>query len=542
MSKKRFISTKICTLSTADCKEYVFADCREMMRKYKFSEDEIALFIAEINDILTVYRKRFGEEKKVEYIVRRKLLRVECSLIIKGEKVGPYDEETESSTRRMTEKALKPLLVNKTEQVSYIYSIGRNFIMLSSPEIQTKAIWKSPVLWAIVLGIVVGIICYHLPQKANSLIIDDILSPVFNVTIGVVTGIMAPVILISMITAVSALQSINDLTHLGFKIIGRFLISICSVMVIGIAMTLLFYHNFGVTTMDFGPRNLVEMILSVIPTDIVSPLLKGNAPQLVVLGLFFGAALLLLGNRVDGLKDTLGQINAWIMTAMGMAMVICPVLPFISIASMIARGQWTTILKGWEFILLSYLIAAVCGLLKLLIVCIKFKVNIGVLWKKLWPMISISFSSGNNSTMLKTEYEISKNELGIKPEFSSFWIPMSQALLNPRQTINMIIPPILIMKYIGSPMSLYFLLVYALLLLELSIASPGTTAGWTIMFASLGLPSEYVGTFMMYKILTANFNAAYGALQAGLEQIESANRFEAIDLDKLREKSQHADG
>ena len=541
MSKKRFISTKTCTLSTSDCKEKVYADCREMLKKYKFSDDEIALYIAEINDIIGIYRKKFGEDQQIEYLVRKRFHRIECSLIIEGEKVGPYDEETESSTRRMTEKALKPLLVNKTDQISYIYSIGRNFVIVSSPEIQAKSIWKSPILWSIILGIAVGILCYHLPVKVNSLIIDDILSPVFSITIGVITGIMAPVILISMITSVSALQSINDLTNLGFKIIGQFIISICSVMLVGIALTLIFYHNFGVTSMDFQPGNLVELILGIIPTDVVSPLATGNAPQLVVLGVFFGAALLLLGNRVDGLKDTLGQINAWIMTAMGMAMVICPVLPFISIATMIARGEWMTLLKGWEFIVLSYLIATVCGLIKLLVVCLKYKVKFGVLWKKLWPMISASFASGNNTTMLKMEYEISKNELGIKPEFSSFWIPMSQALLNPRQTINMIIPPILIMKYIGSPMSLSFLLVYALLLLELSIASPGTTAGWTIMFAALGLPSEYVGTFMMYKILTANYNAAYGALQAGLKQIESAKKFDAIDLEKLRGESQHAD-
>ncbi len=99
----------------------------------------------------------------------------------------------------------------------------------------------------------------------------------------------------------------------------------------------------------------------------------------------------------------------------------------------------------------------------------------------------------------------------------------------------MIIPPILILKYTNTPISLIFLVVYVLLVLELSIANPGTTGAWTILFAALALPPEYVGTFMMYKLFTANFNAAYGALQVGLEQIEAANRFDAIDLDKLRE-------
>lgn len=41
---------------------------------------------------------------------------------------------------------------------------------------------------------------------------------------------------------------------------------------------------------------------------------------------------------------------------------------------------------------------------------------------------------------------------------------------------------------------------------------------------------------MMYKLFTANYNAAYGALQVGLEQIEAAYLQGEIDLDKLREK------
>ena len=39
---------------------------------------------------------------------------------------------------------------------------------------------------------------------------------------------------------------------------------------------------------------------------------------------------------------------------------------------------------------------------------------------------------------------------------------------------------------------------------------------------------------MTYKLACANYNAAYGALQVGLEQIEAAYKFDAIDLDRLR--------
>ena len=181
-----------------------------------------------------------------------------------------------------------------------------------------------------------------------------------------------------------------------------------------------------------------------------------------------------------------------------------------------------------------YVTDTICGGVKLARVCLKFKVKPSVLWRKLKPLVGNAFASANTNTMLKQEYEISERDLGIKPEFSSFWIPMSQAMLNPRSTIMLVIPPILILKYTGMPISSAFLLVLIILVLELSIANPGTTGGWTILFASLGFPADFVGLFMTYKLACANYNAAYGALQVGLEEIEAASEFDAIDLDKLR--------
>lgn len=533
MSRKRFLSTKLSTLSAEDVKN-IYAECREYLEKNKFSKDEIALYIAAVNDVMMIYREHFGEEKEIEYFVHKRFGKIELSIILKGEKISPFEAAEEESTRILAEKALRPLLVNKTEQITHLYSAGRNYVIITSPPYRSKSILKSPMLWSVILGVILGIICYKLPENAKGLILDDILNPVFKVTIGIITGIMAPVVLVSMITSVSALQSIEDLTNLGFKIIGRFLITILSVMAAGIGITLIFYHNFGVSGVDFEPGNLIELLLDIIPTDFVSPLMEGNTPQLVVLGLFMGAALLVLGNKVDGLKDILGQVNAWVMSSMSIAMKVVIVVPFISIASTIGKGNGMALLNGWEFIVASYVIATVCGLVKLIVVCVKYKVGVGVIWKKLWPMIANAFASANNSTILKMEYDISENDLGIKPEFSGFWIPMSQAMLNPRQTINMIIPPILILKYTNTPISLPFMVVYVLLLLELSIANPGTTGSWTIMFAALALPPEFVGTFMLYKLFTANYNAGYGALQVGLEHIEAAHKFDAIDLERLR--------
>ena len=446
------------------------------------------------------------------------------------------DSEEEGDTGRSVQRALNPLVWDQTVVTSHIYLQGFNIVTIASPRIEGKAIHRSPMLWASILGLVCGLLCLYLPDEIRSVILNDIAKPVQSVCLGMMAGAMGPVILLSMITAISALGSINDLTNLGFKIIGRFIFITLSVMVVGIAVSLCFYNVTGEGSTDFQLGQINEIVLGILPTNILSPLLEGNVPQLVVLSIALGAALLMLENKVDGLKELLNQVHKWAMSLMDIVMTIAPIIPFICIFTTVAQGTGADLLNGWEFLVAIYVAVTICGAIKLARVSIKYKVGPGVLWRKLKPMIGTSFAAANNSAMLKQEYEISKDELGIKPEFSSFWIPMSQAMLNPRSTLMFTIPSFLILKYTGMPISTSFLLVLIILVLELSIANPGTTGGWTILFAALGFPTEYVGMFITYKLACANYNAAYGALQVGLEQIEAASKFDAIDLDKLRQE------
>ena len=70
---------------------------------------------------------------------------------------------------------------------------------------------------------------------------------------------------------------------------------------------------------------------------------------------------------------------------------------------------------------------------------------------------------------------------------------------------------------------------------ERLVARGSSRTMWVIiLFAALALPADYVGMFMTYRLACTNYNAAYGALQVGLEQIEAAYEFDAIDLDQLR--------
>lgn len=513
----------------------ISAECRALLEKYGFSGDEIDVYLKRVLSVFGCYRQQLSQSTTFEYRIYKRYGRVELWLILKGKRIDPREEEREQGDiAQFIQQLLNPLVWNQTVVTSHIYVAGYNIVTVASPRIRAKKPHQSPMLYSSLLGLVCGLICLQLPEGIRSVIVEDFARPVQSVTLGLITGVMAPVILFSMITAISALGSINDLTDLGFRIIGRFVGVALSVMSVGIAVSLLFYNVISTGTSDFRIRQVSELFLGIIPTNVLSPLLEGNIPQLVVLSTALGAALLILGDKVADLKTILRQMHEWVMTLMGMVMSVVPFIPFICIFTTVARGAGANLLNGWEFIVALYVSVTICGVIKLTRVCLKYKVSPRVVLRKLKPMIETSFGAANTSAMIKQEYEISERELGIKPEFSSFWIPMSQAMLNPRSTLMLVIPPFLILKDMGAPITMSFLLLLITMVLELSLANPGTTGGWTILFASLAFPGDYVGMYMTYKLACANYEAAYGAMQAGLEQIEAAHGFNAIDLEKLR--------
>lgn len=60
---------------------------------------------------------------------------------------------------------------------------------------------------------------------------DDIAEPLMSTVLKFLAGITGPVIFILLTTSIVELDSINDLTNLGFKIMGRFITAISFLLI-----------------------------------------------------------------------------------------------------------------------------------------------------------------------------------------------------------------------------------------------------------------------------------------------------------------------
>ena len=513
------------------------ADSVALLKKRDFPEDEVKRFTEMVVRILNSYSEFYGTGTQFRYTISKHLGRVRLRIFLNGPRYNPQADK-ENTGEGDYDFTMRLLLTDKSPLVTYSNVQDQNIVTAYSAEKSPKEIsFKSPLLWAIGLGVICGLICQHLPENISSFLVDGLADPIGSTVLALIAGVTGPVIFLSLITSVTSLGSISKLTDLGFKIMWRFIKCTLFIIAVSLGVSLLFYSVFGSGSVQFSPNQLVTMLLGLIPTNIIAPFLNNNTPQLVILSFVLGAALLLVGDRVANVTAGLRSIQELFRSVMKLVFSLTPVIPFISIFKEVASRKTQIFLDGWEFIAGVFASLVICCLFKLIKVSLRCKIRIPVLLKKTLPVVSLAFSAGSENATLNMQIENSRNNLGINQAFSDFWIPMSHAMFKPRTTIHLVIPPFLIAKAMGMPISQTFLFVLIITVLELSVASSGITGAWTILFAALGLPAEYVGIYVVYKVFTTNIACGGCEFYYILEQIEASCVLDTIDRKCYEESS-----
>ena len=519
------------TLEADNSNSPIITEGKELLRKLGFSERHIDFFCERMIAVLNDYSEKFGEGVEIEYIIRKRFGRAQAVIYIPGENYDPF-ENGNDSRRRKIEKAFALNIYSQDATIDHAYLMGRNIVTGSIPlEKNDKSFFRNPYIWATVLGIVFGFICQALPEAANEFIVENVMNEINKVLLALLSGIMGPVIFISLMSSIIALDSVNDLTNMGFKIFRRFLMVVLFVVFLSIGVSILFFSTFGEGGLDFSPEQIIDMIIGIIPTNVVSPFLENNTPQIVMLAFIGGLALLLLGDKTNKLEEIVHQCNDWIMKIMTLVNKVLPAVPFLSLAIVIGRGDVDTLLKGWKFIAASYIIFTLALVVKAIKLKIVTKVSPFEVFKNMKKAIGVAFATASTTAPLPPMYE-GAEKMNIKKDFASFWMPMSTAMLALKTTVNVVVATMMMTEILGLPISLSFLFVLTILATEMSLASPGTVGSWVIAFNAFSISTDYVGLFTAYRLFTINYATAVNIAYNSLELVEAAHKMGELEEKK----------
>lgn len=360
---------------------------------------------------------------------------------------------------------------------------------------------KTALHWQIIIGIIAGllfgIIC--LQFAGGSTFVINWIKPFGTIFINLLKLIAIPLIIVSLVKGVSDLKDITQLSKLGFKTMGMYMLTTVIAVSIGlIAVNTIkpgkFISDDTRTEMinTFGDnidekvsevhhvqeqRGPLQPLVDIIPENIFeSASSNSNMLQVIFFCLILGVAMVLLPEaQVKPFKDVLDAGNVIILKIVDLIMLTAPYGVFSLLTALIVEAPSADIFVA----LAAYGLTVIVGLAVLiyavysLFIYFYGKMKPSDFFKAISPAQLLAFSTSSSAATLPVTMECVDENLKIKKDVSSFVIPIGATINMDGTCLYQGVAAVFIAQVFGNDLSLAQQLT---IILTATLASIGTAA------------------------------------------------------------------
>ncbi len=375
----------------------------------------------------------------------------------------------------------------------------------------------------LILGVVIGLV---FGEKAQ------IIEPIGTIFLRLITMIVVPLVLLSLMLGTASLGDIRKLGRIGIKTIVYFTITTMIAASIGLFLANVVKPGYGITEdvkeqlyqnykegaaesilkMEEKP-SLRDILINIVPTNPIKALIDGNMLQVIFLALLFGTILTLINKEkseivikfLDGLNDAVIQVVHF-------AMQLAPYGIMALIASVI--GEYGA---GILLTLLKYTLVIIGGLLiytlsvNSISLRILGKTSPLRFLKAAKEAIIIAFSTSSSNAALPANME-GVEHLGITKEYSSFVIPLGATINMDGTALYQGVAAVFIAQVYGIPLTLIDQITIVLMATLASVGAAGVPAAGIITLAmvlkQIGIPLEGIALILGVDRLPDMFRTA----------------------------------
>ncbi|MCU4442436.1 glutamate/aspartate:proton symporter GltP [Acinetobacter pittii] len=359
------------------------------------------------------------------------------------------------------------------------------------------------ILIALILGIVVGAVLHNQPEIRDS-IVNNVLAPLGKIFISLIKMIVIPIVFSTLILGIAGVGSTKSLGRLGFKTILYFEIITTIAILVGLFAANIFHPGSGIdmsqlvqtdisqykhTTEEVQSQShgLIQTILSLIPTNIISSMAHGEMLPVIFFAVLFGIGLSSLpATTKDPLLNVFHAVSETMFRVTHIIMKYAPVGVFGLIAVTVANFGFASLIPLGKLVVLVYGAIFFFASVVLGLTAKMFGINIFILFKILKDELILAFSTASSETVLPRIMQ-KMEAYGAPKAISSFVIPTGYSFNLDGSTLYQSIAAIFIAQLYGIEMSIsqQVILVVTLMITSKGIAGvPGVS--FVVLLATLG--------------------------------------------------------
>ncbi len=420
----------------------------------------------------------------------------------------------------------------------YSYQKKKNCIFFEIKQKKMNQLFK--LLITIVLGVMAGVVMkLTLPGDITAQLLTNVINPLYTALFRLLGYISGPLILLSVIWGIYGIGDAGMFGKIGKRLILSFLCVIFGIV-------LCFMFSFPMFNLKFlqGSSNessfgtIFEMLLDIIPPNIIAPFSDGNTLQIIFTAVIFGIAMLFLGKRVQTVADMVDQINCIVQFMMDLISRMIPSFVFLIVVRLILNDTFSMMSSIWVLVL-EFIAAAltICTLMTVF-TAIHCKVSPLMLIKKSMATFMIAITTASSAACFASNVDTCERKLGIDRSLSSFGIPLGMVMFKTSTAAYYLLISYFFAGQFGVECSVSWLVTAAFMAALLAVATPpipgGGVIAYTILFNRLGIPDDALAIVLSVDILFDFMRTAANMYNLPLMLSNIALRIGLLDRDAMR--------
>ena len=360
------------------------------------------------------------------------------------------------------------------------------------------------ILTALILGIVVGLICYFAGLGDFT---ASYLKPFGDIFVNLLKFIVVPVVLFSMIDGILSMGDMKKVGSVGIKTVVYFLCTTAIACVIGLVLANIFnsaglFPNLAdaAQSAEYEAKEyggFMSTLVSIFPTNMWQSFSNANMLQVIVIALFFGGSIMAAGEKAKLCRDIVSSFYSVIEKLMGFVISLAPIGVFTYMAWVVAT-QGASILGSLALVLLCAYIGYIIHAVVVYSVSAKAFAGINPItfFKGASAAMIFAFTSTSSAATLPVSKECADN-MGAEGDISSFVLPLGATINMDGTAIYQCVATVFLATCAGVHLTMGQMVTIVVTATLASIGTAGVSGAGMIMLAmvleAIGIPVSYIG-------------------------------------------------
>ena len=390
-------------------------------------------------------------------------------------------------------------------------------------------------VWQIMIGLLAGIALgalLHRFPESRPWLVDNLLQPAGDIFIKLMKMIVVPIVFSCMVVGIAGHGDGKTLGRIGLKSLSYFFCITTLAIIVGLIMGNLFKPGAGtelaslqaanitLPTSNGGAHSLGQIIVGIIPDNVISAMAQGSLLSVLFFAVMFGLGVSRLpAERKDPVIALLRGVSEAMFKVTSMIMAYSPIGVFGMIAVTVANFGFGSLMPLAKLIMVSYLSIAFFVLVVLNLVARMCGINLFALMRHIKDELVLAFSTASSSAVMPQLMK-KLETYGVPPSLVSFVVPVGYSFNLDGASLFLGIGTLFVAQLYGIDLSLAD---QALLVVTMVLTSKGAAGVPGFMFvilsatlASAGLPLEGIafiaGVYRLMEMPTTALNVLGNAL------------------------------